>query len=43
MEFDCISSLSLPFYLLGTKLYRHIVGIPVGSNCAYLAADLFFL
>ena len=25
----------------GTKLYRQIVGIPVGTNCAPLVADLF--
>ena len=25
----------------GTKLYRQIVGIPVGKNCAPLVADLF--
>ena len=26
---------------LGTKLYTQIKGIPVGSNCAPLVADLF--
>ena len=26
---------------LGTKLYRQIVGIPMGTNCAPLEADLF--
>ena len=25
----------------GTKLYRQIVGIPMGTNCAHLEADLF--
>ena len=25
----------------GSKLYRQIVGIPMGTNCAYLVADLF--
>ena len=25
----------------GTKLYRQIVGIPMGANCAPLIADLF--
>ena len=25
----------------GTKLYRQIVGIPIGGNCAPLVADLF--
>ena len=27
---------------LGSKLYRQIVGIPIGTNCAPLVADLFF-
>ena len=26
----------------GSKLYRQIVGIPTGANCAPLVADLFF-
>ena len=25
----------------GTKLYRQIVGIPIGTSCAPLVADLF--
>ena len=25
---------------LGSKLYRQIVGIPMGTNCALLVADL---
>ena len=25
----------------GTKLYRQIVGIPMGTNCAPLVTDLF--
>ena len=25
----------------GTQLYRHVVGIPMGNNCAPLVADLF--
>ena len=25
----------------GTRLYRQIVGIPMGTNCALLVADLF--
>ena len=25
----------------GTKLFRQIVGIPMGTNCASLVADLF--
>ena len=25
----------------GTKLYRHVVGIPMGTNCAPLVANLF--
>ena len=28
-------------YGFGTKLYRQIVGIPMGTNCAPLVADLF--
>ena len=27
----------------GSKLYRQIVGIPMGTNCAPLVADLFLL
>ena len=26
----------------GTKLYRQIVGIPMGTNCAPLVADCFY-
>ena len=26
---------------VGTRLYRQIVGIPMGTNCAPLVADLF--
>ena len=29
------------FIRLGSKLYRQIVGIPMGTNCAPLVADLF--
>ena len=29
------------FYLIWHKLYRQVVGIPTGSNCAPLVADLF--
>ena len=29
------------FIRFGTKLYRHVVGIPLGTNCAPLVADLF--
>ena len=28
-------------YLFGTKVYRHAVRIPMGTNCAALVADLF--
>ena len=31
------------FIRFGSKLYRLIVGIPMGSNCAPLVADLFLL
>ena len=29
------------FIRFGSKLYRHIAGIPMGTNCAPLVADLF--
>ena len=29
------------FIRFDSKLYRHIVGIPMGTNCAPLVADLF--
>ena len=29
------------FIRFGTKLYRQVVGIPMGTNCAALVADLF--
>ena len=29
------------FIRFGSKLYRRIVGIPMGTNCALLVADLF--
>ena len=29
------------FIQFGTKLYRQVVGIPMGTNCAPLIADLF--
>ena len=29
------------FIRFGTKLYRQVVGIPKGTNCALLVADLF--
>ena len=29
------------FIRFGTKLYRQVVGIPIGTNCAPLVADLF--
>ena len=29
------------YFRFGTKLYRQIVGIPMGTNCAPLVADLF--
>ena len=29
------------FIRFGTKLYRKVVGIPMGTNCAPLLADLF--
>ena len=38
---------ALPYFLdniyirFGTKLYRQMIGIPMGTNCAPLVADLF--
>ena len=29
------------FIRFGTKLYRQVVGIPMGTNCAPLVEDLF--
>ena len=29
------------FIRFGTKLYRQVVGIPIGTNCAPRVADLF--
>ena len=29
------------FIRFGTKLYRQVVGILIGTNCAHLFADLF--
>ena len=29
------------FIRFGTKFYRQITGIPMGTNCAHLVADLF--
>ena len=29
------------FIRFGTELYRHVVGIPLGTNCAPLVAHLF--
>ena len=39
---DALSYLLDNIYIrFGKKLYRHIVGIPMGTNCAPLVADLF--
>ena len=29
------------YIIFGSKLYRRIVGIPIGTNCAPLVGDLF--
>ena len=48
--YGCVKQSVMPFfyYLLdkifirfGTKLYRQTIGIPMGTNCAPLVADLF--
>ena len=31
------------FIRFGTKFSRQIVGIPMGTNCAFLIADIFIL
>ena len=33
-----LDNICIPF---GTKLYRQVSGIPIGTNCAPLVADLF--
>ena len=39
---DALSFLLDNIYIrFGTKLYRQIVGIPMGTNCTLLVADLF--
>ena len=39
---DALSYLLDNIYIrVGTKLYKQIVGIPMGTNCAPLVADLF--
>ena len=37
----CIAAIAGIFIRIGTKLYRQIVGIPMGTNCAPVIADLF--
>ena len=40
---DALSYLLDNIYIsFGDKLYRQILGIPMGTNCAPLVADLFF-
>ena len=40
---DALSFLLDNIYIrFETKLYRQIVGIPMGTNCAPLVADLFY-
>ena len=39
---DALTFLPDNIYIrFGTKLFRQIVGIPMGTNCASLVADLF--
>ena len=37
----CAKLLDNVYIRFGSKLYRQIVGIPIGTNCAPLVADLF--
>ena len=39
---DLIYLLDNIFGRIGTTLYRQIIGIPMGTNCAALIADFFF-
>ena len=49
INFGLVKTCVKPYYTFlddiyirfGTKLYRQIVGIPMGTNCALLVADLF--
>ena len=48
IKFGIVRMFVTPYHLLdninitfGNKLYRQIVGIPMGTNCAHRAADLF--
>ena len=36
-----LSPFYLTIFIFGTKLFRQIVGIPMGTNCAPLVTDLF--
>ena len=38
---DNIFMINNVFIRFGSKLYRQIVGFPMGTNCASLVADLF--
>ena len=38
---DALTFLLDIFIRFGTKLYRQVVGIPMGTNCAPVVADLF--
>ena len=42
MVYDALTFLLDSIFIrFGTKLYRQVVGIPMGTNCAPLNADLF--
>ena len=41
MRYALLYLLDNIFIKIGSKLYRQIVGIPMGTNCAPLVADLF--
>ena len=41
MEFEDIQILHNIYIRFGSKLYRQNVGIPIGTNCVPLFADLF--
>ena len=41
VQCEWIVSLAMPCIRFGSQLYRQIVGIPMGTNCAPLVDDLF--
>ena len=38
---EALTFLTDNYIISGTKLFRQIVDIPIGTNCAHIVADLF--